>query len=162
MYRCRMDGAQTRSCGVSALLRDYDFAADAATAAVGRALQLSAHVLRLDAALFRGQLVGRLMGSATTAIAALLDSLTRSGDVQLVVSRCRHADGRRVCAGGHLTGHTADVTGVAVSADFRRAVSCSHDHGAVWDLERLAELRVLRGHSVWVTAVAVSAAVGWR
>ncbi len=57
-----------------------------------------------------------------------------------------------------LAGHSLSVTGVALSADGRRAVSASWDRTLkLWDLESGAELRTLAGHSDWVTGVALSA-----
>jgi WD40 repeat protein len=57
-----------------------------------------------------------------------------------------------------LAGHSAEVLGVAVSADGRRAVPASLDKTLkVWDLESGLELRTLAGHSAEVHGVAVSA-----
>ena len=48
----------------------------------------------------------------------------------------------------HAEGHASPVTGVAVTADGRRAVSASWDKTLkVWDLESGRELRTLEGHS---------------
>ena len=48
-----------------------------------------------------------------------------------------------------LAGHSFRVSGVALSADGRRAVSASDDQTLkVWDLETGAELRTLAGHSI--------------
>ena len=58
---------------------------------------------------------------------------------------------------GILQGHTDAVTGVAVSADGRLAVSASMDATLkLWDVESGRELRTLQGHSDAVWAVALS------
>ena len=52
-----------------------------------------------------------------------------------------------------LEGHSADVTGVAVTPDGKRAVSGSLDHTLkVWDLETGRVLRTLEGHTLAVKA----------
>ena len=56
-----------------------------------------------------------------------------------------------------LSGHTAQVDGVALSADGRLAVSASHDHTLkVWDVDSGRELRTLHGHVEWIFGVALS------
>jgi len=56
-----------------------------------------------------------------------------------------------------LTGHSGPVIGIAVSWDWRRAVSTSGDNTLkVWDLETGRELRTLAGHWDTVHRVAVS------
>ncbi|HEY6968948.1 MAG TPA: hypothetical protein VJA94_07085 [Candidatus Angelobacter sp.] len=64
-------------------------------------------------------------------------------------------------AGGNLLrtlrGHSASVSGVAVTPDGRRAISASDDEMLkVWDLESGQELQTLRGHSHNVEGVAVT------
>jgi hypothetical protein len=117
------------ACGVTALLRDYDFAADDATAAVGRALQLSAYVLRLDAALLRGQLAGRLSASAVRSVdlATMLDQAVRGGTDSWLCPARSVLGGPDGGLAATLGGHAGDVTGVAVSLDFRWVLSGSHD-----------------------------------
>src|SRR5271157_5808756 len=57
-----------------------------------------------------------------------------------------------------LSGHSAYVTGVAVTPDGRRAVSASLDDTLkVWDLKSGRELRTLQGHSAAVRGMAVTA-----
>jgi WD40 repeat protein len=57
-----------------------------------------------------------------------------------------------------LEGHTASVSGVAVTADGKRAVSASWDQTVkVWDLKSGRVLRTLEGHSGYVLGVAVTA-----
>jgi WD40 repeat protein len=56
-----------------------------------------------------------------------------------------------------LQGHSAHVSGVAVSPDGRRAASASGDNTLrVWDLEIDRELRMQQGHSEWVHDVGIS------
>ena len=56
-----------------------------------------------------------------------------------------------------LGGHSAEVTGVAMSADGRRAVSASFDYTLkVWDVDSGRELRTLTDRSDRVCGVAVS------
>jgi len=57
-----------------------------------------------------------------------------------------------------LEGHSASVTGVAVTADGKRAVSASFDRTLkVWDLKTGSTLRTLEGHAGAVYGVAVAA-----
>jgi WD40 repeat protein len=52
--------------------------------------------------------------------------------------------GRDLCT---LEGHSADVLGVAVTPDGKRAVSASHDETLrVWDMDTGRDLRTLQGH----------------
>ncbi len=58
---------------------------------------------------------------------------------------------------GALTGHTAAVMGLAVTADGRYAISASNDHALkVWDLASGRETLTLAGHTDGVLAVAVT------
>lgn len=57
-----------------------------------------------------------------------------------------------------LTGHSAQVSSVAVTPDGRQAISASHDHTLkVWDLESGREPHTLQGHSNAVLGAAVRA-----
>jgi WD40 repeat protein len=61
-----------------------------------------------------------------------------------------------------LEGHTERLTGVAVTADGRWAVSASHDRTLkVWDLGSGQLVRTLEGHTSLVSGVAVTADGRW-
>ena len=59
-------------------------------------------------------------------------------------------------------GHSARVSGVAVTADGKRAVSASWDSTLkVWDLDTGRALCTLKGHSARVSAVAATVDGKW-
>ena len=123
------------------------------------AMQLSAHVVAPYPYEFAGQMVGRLLphqdvpaiqqftaivakGAPTPWLRPIKPTLQPPGDV---LNRT-------------LEGHSAEVWGVAVSADGRRAVSASSDTTLkVWDVVRGQAIHTLEGHSGFVLGVAVSA-----
>ena len=58
---------------------------------------------------------------------------------------------------GSLSGHTAAVTGVAVSSDDRLIASSSEDWTVrVWEIREKREVKVLKGHEKSVTCVAIT------
>ncbi len=58
---------------------------------------------------------------------------------------------------GELSGHTAQVSGLAFSPDGKTLVTGGWDRSVrLWDLASLSETRKLEGHEGWVTSVAFS------
>ncbi len=56
-----------------------------------------------------------------------------------------------------LRGHTAEVSGVALSGDERLAASASVDQTLkVWDLQKGCEVQTLVGHTDWAVSVALN------
>jgi WD40 repeat protein len=56
-----------------------------------------------------------------------------------------------------LKGHSAKVSGVAITPDGRRAISASDDKTLrVWDLESGQDIRTLEGHTGSVNGVAIT------
>ena len=61
-----------------------------------------------------------------------------------------------------LKGHSDSVTSVTVTPDGRRAVSASWDKTLkVWELESGHEIRIMAGHSGFVSSVAGSSISGY-
>jgi WD40 repeat protein len=144
----------------AALLADFLHAApsDDAVAQVHGSLQLASQVLALTPAALPAQLLGRLLGNAETALQPLLTLAAgvRSGPWL----RPRRAS--LTPPGGPLqfllTGHSAAVVAVAISADGSRAITGSIDSTArVWDLASGRCEHVLADQTDQVGAVAISA-----
>jgi WD40 repeat protein len=116
---------------------DYGYSADEPCLHLVRdAIRLSAHVLVRDRRQLASQLTGRLLGIDDNDIQTLLkQTAEKAPRPSLWPLR-----GNLTPAGGPLIrileGHSSYVTGVAITADGRRAVSASVDHTLrVWDLE---------------------------
>src|SRR5215469_3154389 len=122
------------------------------------AIRLSWHVITRDPAQFASQMIGRLLSHQ--------DAPTVEGFTKRVAEGMRGAWLRPLQATLHppgtglirtLTGHTSDVSAVAVTPDGQRAVSASYDKTLkVWDLGSGRELHTLTGHADRVVAVAVT------
>jgi len=86
----------------------------------------------------------------------IVDGLLRG--VPRLPARVRHAVELGGAERRTLTGHSAGVTGCALSADGKTVVSASDDTTLkVWDAETGAERVTLRGHSGRITGCALSA-----
>ncbi len=149
--------AKLRATEVNALIADYEYLKPSAEMdLIQGALRLSSHVLAADAEQFAGQMVGRLLPHhGSPAIQRF------TGEVAAVAPACwlrplhpaLHPPGTALVR--TLEGHSAWVSGVAVTPDGKRAVSASKDHTLkVWDLETGGVLRTL--DSAWVVGVAVT------
>ena len=155
--------ARLNATDANALLTDYDWLpGDPELRLLQGAVRLSAHILAHDRSQLAGQLLGRLLA-------------VQSPEIQATLGKARGWRGapwlQPLAAGltppggallRTLAGHTAPVWGVAVSADFKRAVSASTDRTLkVWDVASGAEVHTLRGHTASVRGVAVSADGKW-
>ena len=125
---------------------------------IHEAVRLSADVIASDSLQFASQVVGRLLAyESEPAIKRFVTHLRESAWLpwlRLLWPSLNAPSGEFVRT---LTGHSDAVTGVAVSADGRLAVSASNDKTLkVWELASGRELRTLTGHSGWVFGAAVS------
>jgi WD40 repeat protein len=99
------------------------------------ALLRSMHVLLSHPDQFSSQMIGRLLGfERQPAIAAFIKEL----DFCAELPRLRLLHPPLEAAGSPvrrvLTGHKRDITAVDISADGRKAISCSQDAVFIWDL----------------------------
>jgi hypothetical protein len=143
-------------CGAAALINDYrHLPDDQDVRLVEHAVQLSAHVLAYDPAQLPSQLHGRLCAQTAPDIKKLL-ARTHIQSLWL-----RPMTPGLTQVGGALlrtiTGHTDEVTALAVTPDGRQVVSASDDETLrVWNLSSGEVRRTLIGHTGGVTAVAVT------
>jgi WD40 repeat protein len=123
------------------------------------AVRLSSHVIERDPAQFASQVVGRLLPHGDDpAISRFTRKIAAAAPCPWLrpLHAALHPPGTALLR--TLEGHSFDVSGVAVTADGKRAVSASEDHTLkVWDLESGRALRTLEGHSDVVSGVAVTA-----
>jgi WD40 repeat protein len=128
------------------------------------AMRLSAHVIEKDPRQFASQLVGRLLPHRSApAIQQFIEEIAAGAPAPWLrpLKPALHPPGTPLLR--TLEGHSADVRGVAVTPDGKRAVSASGDHTLkVWDLETGRALRRLEGHSDHVFGVAVTPPDGKR
>ena len=149
-----------KATDINALIADYEYLKPSPGAELLQgALRLSANVLAADPGQFASQMAGRLLPH--------LDSRGIEPFVaELSVCAVRpwlrplhpalHPPGTELVR--TLEGHSNRVSGVAVTADGKRAVSASHDNTLkVWDLETGRTLHTLEGHSRFVSGVTVTA-----
>jgi WD40 repeat protein len=118
------------------------------------AMRLSAHVIEKDPLQFASQMVGRLL--ALEDAREFLERLARSAPRPWIrpLWPALHPSGTALVR--TLGGHHHIVTGVAITADGRRAVSASYDLTLkVWDLDTGRQVRTLVGHFT-ANGVAVS------
>jgi WD40 repeat protein len=126
---------------------------------IHEALRLSAHIIQSDGTQFAAQLTGRLLlHHNSPGIQTFLQEIAEASPKPWLrpLHAALHPPGTELRR--TLEGHFNAVSGVAVTADGKRAVSASWDHTLkVWDLESGRALRTLEGHSSWVNSVAVMA-----
>ena len=152
--------AKLRATDVNALISDYEHLKPSAEAElVQGALRLSSHVLVTDAEQFASQMTGRLLPHREIRpIARLLDDVAASAPKRWLrpLYPALHPPGTGLVR--TLEGHADFVSGVAVTADGKRAVSAFWDGTLkMWDLESGVALRTLEGHTSTVHGVAVTA-----
>ena len=121
------------------------------------AIRLSAHILDRNNTQLAGQLLGRLLSHESPEIQAMLEQAKQWHSnpwLRPLIASLTPPGGSLLCT---LTGHTAEVTAVAVTPDGRCAISASKDKTLkIWALDTGVELFTLVGHDDWVTAVAVT------
>jgi WD40 repeat protein len=126
---------------------------------IHRALRLSSHVVQRDATQFASQMLGRLLPyQDRVGIRGFLNAIRAAAPRPWL----RPLWPALMTPGGALVrtleGHARWVTGVAVSADGKVAVSASRDHTLkIWDLANGRELHTLRGHTGPAWGVALNA-----
>ncbi|MDH3672402.1 MAG: TIR domain-containing protein, partial [Gammaproteobacteria bacterium] len=138
---------------LNALLSDYDAVPpEEALGLVQGALRLSAHVLSDDLSQLPSQLIGRLGHFTAPAIQGLLaqaKAMATGAWLRPLNTALTPPAGSLI---RNLEGHAGTVTGVALSADGRSAVSASDDHTLkVWDVSTGAVRHTLEGHAGGVT-----------
>jgi len=152
--------AKLTATDVNALIEDYEHLKPGREAELLQgALRLSANVLAGDSRQFASQIVGRLLPhQKVPAIEQLVSSLVRGAATPWLrpLKPALYPSGTALLR--TLEGHQGEVTGVALTADGRRAVSASWDQTLkVWDLESGRALCTLEGHTDKVVRVAVTA-----
>ena len=148
--------ARLKAGGVSAVLGDYEAAADddEDLRLVRRTLNLSAPLLALDPDSLASDLISHLHDSGREDI----DVLVAKAAQALGASPLQAEEASPPPPGGPLIqtlkGHAATVTAVAV-LDSGRIISASIDNTLrLWDLKSGRIRKTLEGHLGWVTAVA--------
>ena len=119
-------------------------------------VRLCAHILTRDGRQLAAQLLGRIGRPAPAWVEGLLDQAERAGGAGL-----RPLAASFVQAGGPLlstlTGHRAQVNGVAITPDGSMGLSASHDGTVkVWDLDRETERFVLTAGETRVLSLALT------
>ena len=121
------------------------------------ALRLSSHVLAADRTQLQSQLFGRLSDIPSVEIRRMLGRVRwthKSPWLRPLANSLEVPGGALLWT---LTGHTDNVTTVAVFPCGRRAISGSWDKTLkLWDIGTGQEIGMLRGHSSGITSVAVS------
>ncbi len=150
--------AKLRAAHVNVLIADYEHLKPSAEAdLVQGALRLSSNVLAVNAEQFAPQMTGRLLPhQALLPIARLMAAIGASAPERWLrpLFPGLHPSGTGLLR--TLEGHSAPVSGVAVTADGKRAISASDDNTLkVWDLG-CGVLRTLADHSSFVSGVAVT------
>ena len=144
---------------VGALLGDFThLPADEPVHEVAAALRLSAHIIGGDPSQLPGQLVGRLGDSAAPEIRRLLDRIATTTIAPYL--RPVRATLTPPGAGQLITllGHTGPVSGIAMTADGRRALSGGVDGTLrLWDLIEGRALATITTGGRPVVGVAMSA-----
>ncbi len=150
--------AKLDATDTNALIGDFDWLAgdDPELGLLRNAVQLSAHVLAQDKAQLAGQLLGRIPESWETLRERLLKDAVSQNRTWL-----RPLRPSLTAPGGPLVrtldGHSGIVTGVALTADGKMAVSTSWDGTLkVWDLQNGAELLTLEHTYFGASGVAVA------
>ena len=149
--------AKVDACGVGSLLADYEFLPnDPPSQAVGSALRLAAHVLAADSTQLAGQLLGRLDPEENPVIKALCESAQqRTGNIWL-----RPQIPSLLPPGGALLQTLTDPAGkfsaITVTHEDHQVIS-ANEQGilCIWDLSNYQPLRVWKGDSVEITALAI-------
>jgi WD40 repeat protein len=123
------------------------------------AVRLSSHVIEKEPSQFASQVLGRLLPYRDVpTIQRFIDEIAAGAPTPWLrpLHSALHPPGTPLLR--TLVGHTHYVSGVAVTADGRRAVSTSVDKTLkVWDLETGLALSTLKGHSASVLDVAIMA-----
>jgi WD40 repeat protein len=151
--------AKLKATDANALIADCEYLKPSAEAELLQgALRLSAHVLSADAGQFASQMVGRLLPrQGSPAVRRFSEEAAATAPALWLrpLHPALHPPGTGLLR--TLEGHSAGVTGVAMTPDGKRAVSASYDRSLkVWDLETGVALRTLVGHSGSVNSVAVT------
>jgi WD40 repeat protein len=126
---------------------------------IHEAVRLSAHVIERDPGQFASQVVGRLLGERDSpAIGRFTEEIAAGAPCPWIQPLHPAPHPPRTELVRTLAGHSSSVSGVAVTADGKRAVSASSDETLkVWDLESGRAPRTLEGHSSRVHGVAATA-----
>ena len=151
--------AKLKATDANALIADCEYLKPSAEAELLQgALRLSAHVLSADAGQFASQMVGRLLPrQGSPAVRRFSEEAAATAPALWLrpLHPALHPPGTGLLR--TLEGHSAGVTGVAMTPDGKRAVSASADKTLkVWDLETGVALLTVEGHSGRVNGVAVT------
>jgi WD40 repeat protein len=129
--------AKLTATDTNALIADYSyFREDKDLQLVQSTIRLSAHVLARDARQLAGQLTGRLLSNTSSSIQSLVKQAAAGKAwpwLRPLSPSLTAPGGPLICT---LEGHTGAVNAVAMTPDWRRAVSASWDYTLrLWDLE---------------------------
>lgn len=128
--------AKLQATDIHSLLEDFEHVnnKDHLLCLVGDALRLSAPALATDTQQLRTQLIARTLGHIEPEIVALRETALRTGDepwLRLLHPTLDMPGGMLMMT---LTGHSREVTSLAIDADYRQLVSASKDGTVhVWD-----------------------------
>jgi len=152
--------AKLKATDVNALLADYERLKPLGEAELLQgALWRSAHAVADDAMQFASQMTGRLLlHRESPKVGLFLEEVAAVAPAVWLrpLHAALHSPGTGLVR--TLEGHDSWTGGVAVTADWKQAVSASEDKTLkVWDLESGRALRTLEGHSRSVHGVAVTA-----